>query len=414
LASNKVNIEKNEQTSLVEVMFSDYVLDRYNVGLTEINLKFKELPNILKDIKKFNLKEYKFNLGLYYTFIVLENENMMVAMDIHENRESILASLFFNNYEIGQELFNALKKYEDLDSELFVSIEDYYLSNNGAIKSSMSTKTKKDFQGTKSFYYPYLKTDELFKQYELSDSNILVLCGKPGIGKTRLTNFYMKYLLDNLEKGSFKKQPSEENKIDAILNGLGDDEDISIYNDEGIDVCYVKNEDVLSMDEFWVTLKTSFFDLVILDDLDYALLPRTQEVSSGEDVKKNKFLSQFLSFTDGIFEEGNRTKFIITTNREVKDIDSAVLRKGRTFDILELRDLKKHEAREIWKKEGLDDDLFLEKFSDENGNILQSDLGSEVEITKKSIEKNISLEPYIKEEGISLYNKIKNPKKIGL
>ena len=414
MASNKVNIEKNEQTSLVEVMFSDYVLDRYNVGLTEINLKFKELPNILKDIKKFNLKEYKFNLGLYYTFIVLENENMMVAMDIHENRESILASLFFNNYEIGQELFNALKKYEDLDSELFVSIEDYYLSNNGAIKSSMSTKTKKDFQGTKSFYYPYLKTDELFKQYELSDSNILVLCGKPGIGKTRLTNFYMKYLLDNLEKGSFKKQPSEENKIDAILNGLGDDEDISIYNDEGIDVCYVKNEDVLSMDEFWVTLKTSFFDLVILDDLDYALLPRTQEVSSGEDVKKNKFLSQFLSFTDGIFEEGNRTKFIITTNREVKDIDSAVLRKGRTFDILELRDLKKHEAREIWKKEGLDDDLFLEKFSDENGNILQSDLGSEVEITKKSIEKNISLEPYIKEEGISLYNKIKNPKKIGL
>jgi len=414
LASNKVNIEKNEQTSLVEVMFSDYVLDRYNVGLTEINLKFKELPNILKDIKKFNLKEYKFNLGLYYTFIVLENENMMVAMDIHENRESILASLFFNNYEIGQELFNALKKYEDLDSELFVSIEDYYLSNNGAIKSSMSTKTKKDFQGTKSFYYPYLKTDELFKQYELSDSNILVLCGKPGIGKTRLTNFYMKYLLDNLEKGSFKKQPSEENKIDAILNGLGEDEDISIYNDEGIDVCYVKNEDVLSMDEFWVTLKTSFFDLVILDDLDYALLPRTQEVSSGEDVKKNKFLSQFLSFTDGIFEEGNRTKFIITTNREVKDIDSAVLRKGRTFDILELRDLKKHEAREIWKKEGLDDDLFLEKFSDENGNILQSDLGSEVEITKKSIEKNISLEPYIKEEGISLYNKIKNPKKIGL
>jgi hypothetical protein len=41
-------------------------------------------------------------------------------------------------------------------------------------------------------------------------------------------------------------------------------------------VAYVKNEAILSTDEFWVELQYYDYRLIILDDLDFSLLPRTQ------------------------------------------------------------------------------------------------------------------------------------------
>jgi len=141
--------------------------------------------------------------------------------------------------------------------------------------------------------------------------------------------------------------------------------------------------------------------LTLNDDLDYFLTSRNEELQTSDDAEKNKFLSQFLSFTDGI--EQNETKFIITTNQPFDDIDDALLRKGRLFDILELRKLTNEEALNVWTSAGLLKEKFI--FA---GDVLQADLGSEIE---KHLNKEIKIEQYLLEDNISKIKKFN--KKIG-
>lgn len=223
---------------------------------------------------------------------------------------------------------------------------------------------------------------------------------------TKLGDAFMKHLLETTDiKIINKKDEMTQELEDTVI-------DIITQESEGIKVAYVKNEDILSQDIFWNILRDDEYHLVFLDDLDYSLLPRTQTIATGMDVEKNKFVSHLLSFTDGIFESGNKTKFIITTNKEIGDIDTAVLRKGRTFDILELRELHNKEARDIWISNGLAENDFEEAMGQDK--VLQADLGSTITMAKKAIEKNVELKPYVLEDGISMYMKTKNPKKLGL
>jgi ATP-dependent 26S proteasome regulatory subunit len=60
-------------------------------------------------------------------------------------------------------------------------------------------------------------------------------------------------------------------------------------------------------------------------------------------------MNQLLSFTNGVF--ANNTKIIITTNKKIEDIDQAILRPGRCFDILDIQCLTKEEATEICKND---------------------------------------------------------------
>lgn len=167
-----------------------------------------------------------------------------------------------------------------------------------------------------------------------------------------------------------------------------------VYDDhQYVAVASVKSNAVLADDLFWKELEQKEFDFVILDDLDFFLTSRNNEVTSNDEDQKNKFLNQFLSFTDGL--EKSKTKFIITTNQPYKDLDTAVLRKGRLFDILELRDLSNEEALVIWKENDLKKKDFPYK-----GRVLPADLGSEI-AKRKNTKIQESTEPYILEEGIS-------------
>jgi SpoVK/Ycf46/Vps4 family AAA+-type ATPase len=56
-------------------------------------------------------------------------------------------------------------------------------------------------------------------------------------------------------------------------------------------------------------------------------------------------------------------KVVITTNQEIHNIDSALIRPGRCFDFLILEPLTRQQARDIWIKIlGLDDEDFKKRF----------------------------------------------------
>lgn len=399
MAANKINtnlnIVKDSYTSDGVVLFTSYAMNKCSLVFENLNIKFSERADVINKLMALDgeLVRNDFEIAASYTYIVLESDDFLITIDLFINIKKCKINLYHNSYSKAKPLFDLISSYKDKQDNVFVSILSYFQNSAMSLISREDIKDMDDFSIDSEEYYPYLNVNELFRQYSMSDGNILLLCGIPGTGKTRLGDLYMKYLLDNYE--------SEDNSI-----GLEEEEDTSIG------VCYVKNEEILARDDFWNELKDNEISMVFLDDLDYGLLPRTQQVNSEIDSNKNKFISHLLSFTDGIFEEGSKTKFIITTNRNVSEIDKAVLRKGRTFDIIQLRELTLDEARGIWLKSDLSESDFNLRFN--KPKVLQADLGSAIKSMIASMQKDKPLKPYILEEGISLYNRTLNSKKIGV
>jgi len=408
-----VNVTKDSYTTDHQVLFSAYALNKFNLTFEDLKIKYKDLEKVMPKIMEVdkNLIRLDFPINIFYDFVVLESDDYLITFDSYENKKKISICFYFNSFKESKEIFDIIQSFQDKDDEVFVSIASYYYNTQKQLKDTENIKVRDDFNYNSSAYYPFLDTKEMFKQYTMSDSNILLLCGKPGVGKSKLADTFMKYLLDETDVDLVKKRKVIDSYTDEEGNAY--EIDITTKEAEGVKVAYIKNEDILADDLFWNSLREEEFHLVFLDDLDYSLLPRTQNVSTSEDIQKNKFISNLLSFTDGIFESGDKTKFIITTNRPVSDIDTAVLRKGRTFDILELRKLNRDEAEKIWLSNDLGLDEFNKEFPD-NNEILQADLGSSISMILKAKKEKIDLKPYIKEEGISIYNSIKKPQKIGL
>lgn len=405
-----ISVIKDSYSTDHQVLFSSYVANKYSLVFEELKIKYQDMEAVIKAIMEYDKKIIRsdFAITLFYDFIVLESDNCFISFDSFDNKKKVQINLYHHNYAEIKPVFDIIQSFRDNDEEMFVAISSFYTNAQKQLTYNTSRKVKADFAYNSVEYYPYLDTQEMFSQFMMSDSNILLLSGTPGTGKTKLGDAFMQYLLETT-----RIQVSDKRTIVREADsGIEYEMDVIAKESDGVKVAYIKNEEILSMDEFWNILKEDEYHLVFLDDLDYSLLPRTQNISTSEDIQKNKFISNLLSFTDGIFESGNKTKFIVTTNKDVSDIDSAVLRKGRTFDILQLRELKHEEAGKIWLDNGLGIEEFNKTFTE--AKVLQADLGTTINQAVKAKEKNITLKPYILEENISTYSKTKNPTKMGL
>jgi len=198
--------------------------------------------------------------------------------------------------------FGASLPIESTDSN-GIDVYYYFMSvKNGFCSSDIYVDTS-EFRKIYTELYPDIDINELITQYNEAHEPILMLYGDPGLGKTTF--------------------------IKHILNVGG-------YNK----VAYVKDPKVMEEGEFWSELTSRTFDALIFDDLDIGLLPRRKNENS-------TFMTQLLSFSDGIFTQG-KMKIIITTNQAVKEIDSALVRPGRCFDFIKLNPLERKDALSFW------------------------------------------------------------------
>lgn len=238
-----------------------------------------------------------------FTLLIIYDDEMIRGYGKAKSLELI------NKFNI---IYNNIIKNEL--SELTITMFSYFLNNIGGCDYVRSF-FKNDFKPKKN-YIPYIDTDEMFKQFFAGDENILLLVGKSGTGKSKLTSIAIEYLASNKVNSSNRT------------------------------VATISDANILLNDLFWYQIRDNKIDLVILDDFDFMLGSR-----DSEDTKQNKFLSKFLTFTDGVRK--NKIKFIVTTNQEYRDMDKAILRKGRLFDVIEMRELSLEEGLEIWKSEGI-------------------------------------------------------------
>lgn len=382
-----ITVHQGDNSDISETLLNNYIVDNFKWGLT--NIELTNLNDFLEEAKekKMIVSKYKHHGGHKY---YIENDDLFITL-YHYSGEKFYIDYFTKTKEHLDSFYEEKQKYLKKEKDVQISKSSFYFSERG-LETKEEFYELKDFDDIIKEYYPdFIDLDEFFKQFMKSEESIFILAGKPGTGKSKFFTYMMKYLLANPELVAYKSYEDEEYQEVKYVN-----------------VGYLKDETILAIDQFWITLIEREYDLLILDDLDYFLSPRTRQVSSDEEVKKDKFISQLLSFTDGITP--NKTKFLISTNKDIDSVDDALLREGRLFGIFAFDELTNEQALGIWEQEGLSKEAFKAEFDGKS--VLQAKLGSKIKEYKRNNGK--ASNPFLKEGStIDISNKFKRKSKIG-
>jgi hypothetical protein len=179
-----------------------------------------------------------------------------------------------------------------------ITIDWYYTIGGGDLVS-----TEKMMRLNTVFhdeFYPFIKggVEAYCKRFDQSRSNVLILLGPPGTGKT-----------------SFIRQLLTINNAEAITTF---------------------DESVMNTDKFYVECFNNTKKYVIMEDADVLLTSREKE--------GNKIMNKILNSADGLVSSDDK-KFIFTANiTNLTKIDDALLRPGRCFDARNFRLLNQSEA----------------------------------------------------------------------
>ncbi len=173
-----------------------------------------------------------------------------------------------------------------------------YLDNKGQLEyTSLPVNKLNVFHAE---MYPFIgDVDQYIDDFIKSPSSILILTGDPGLGKST----FIKYLL-------------ARTRWRATL---------------------AYDETVMKNDELYLDFIKGSEEVLILEDADNILRSRLDD--------GNKIMSKLLNVSDGILDISGK-KFIFTANLEnVRDIDSALIRPGRCYDVKMFRPLTMAEAK---------------------------------------------------------------------
>ena len=146
------------------------------------------------------------------------------------------------------------------------------------------------------------------------ESSIIILHGKPGTGKTSY-----------------------------IRNLISENKDIMFYWVDSSMFNYIDSSEFV---DFVTTCKNAVF---VLEDSESLLTSRDEE--------HNPAMQTLLSISDGMLGDSLKLKFICTFNTDLKNIDKAILRKGRMKVKYEFKELETDKVKGIFRKIGIDEKL---------------------------------------------------------
>ena len=264
----------------------------------------KEYEN--KIVKQHYRKDYdsdKKELEFIDHFYLLENGVML-------NIEFTSIYLLYSEEQLFMvtKLFNDIKRFIKRPKKTTDISLIFMQSGELNTKELYIKKTKIDFDIHYNEEFQPIH-QEIVKQLNKKDSNGLYLFhGQPGTGKST----YIKYLIHQLKKKVIFISPKMAGELDN-----------------------------LSMTPFLLDNKNTVFVIEDAEEL----------ISSREEVR-NSNLSMLLNLTDGLLGESLGIQIIATFNTDVKNIDKALLRKGRLSTIYEFKNLTLDRTNSLLQKLG--------------------------------------------------------------
>lgn len=266
--------------------------------------KFVEIVEVpMTSISGGLITEFDQSGGESFYFHSYEDPNKEFAFICSESRGQV----FFNSAEGLTKFLTLFKKYIGIEEHNKKERYCYTIYDSEVVEYNRTPLINLEEQIIEELY-PEIDIKALAEDYLASESPLLILMGPPGCGKTT----FLKYLSLKTEQDIFllKKVPNIHKTLNVIF----------ARNEEGI-----------------------FFIDDAFEDI-------------GDRSKSGDFAEAIVAFTSGF---RNKTKLVITTNRDQSSIDKALIRKGRCFDCLPINPMTKEYASGLWTdKFNLSKDLF--------------------------------------------------------
>lgn len=266
--------------------------------VSELIKVHNDLPAFKKFIKSLSQDGFKiFQTSRTYGSIIDYEYNNYVSFSLNENTISFDMVGDFSFIEnFSQDIKN---HFTEIGNKM-----RWYYNDKGACMDIPLDISKAPVDEM----YPFLENKgqtlkEYYDSYLHSNASIILLIGPPGTGKT-----------------TFIKGLLEYSKSSAVLSY-----NISLLNDDELFVDFIGSRD----------------KFLIMEDCDSFIQSRKDG---------NTMMHRFLNVSDGLVSISGK-KIIFTTNLEsTQDIDPALIRPGRCFDVLEFDYLNYTQAEKLAKK----------------------------------------------------------------
>lgn len=219
------------------------------------------------------------------------------------------------NNELVEKFIRVILKHVAVSGAIDAGNYDTIIGITGG-KMDIRSESLQDAQEATSDFYPWMNGMDIGKyilEFLNSNANVLILYGPPGTGKTTLIRTAVKRL---------------------GLRALGTADQALMSMPGFVQICGTHMSG---------NGEGAKYDLLVAEDAEILTGKRVRD----DGQPGNQVMASLLNAVDGVSKETS-FKLVITTNRpDLRDMDTALLRPGRCFDVMEFGRLTAAQAMEL-------------------------------------------------------------------